>query len=188
MTAARWGCARRLSGQSRGWRGCVGDLDGSHGRAAAGWPVVAEHADCPGVGSCCAGCEHAAPAVVPECLADVLVGRPVASAGAWSRKVYCGQSLGCAQVGECQVDAPDVVVVGDSGAGWQSAFGEVAVPLGDRGGPVCRRGRGREPRRRAASGRRWAQCCGQEGRSDVVRGGSIRRRWRRDRRRAPRVR
>jgi hypothetical protein len=36
-------------------------------------------------------------------------------------------------VGDREVDAPDVVVVGDSGAGWESALGEVAVPLGDGG-------------------------------------------------------
>jgi len=51
----------------------------------------------------------------------------------WS-KTCGGESLGGAEVRDGEIDAPDVVVVGDGRAGWETAFGEVAIPLGDRGG------------------------------------------------------
>jgi hypothetical protein len=74
------------------------------------------------------------PSIAPECLADVLAWWPVASVRAWWSKTGGGESFGCAEVGDGEIDAPDVVVVGD-GRGWrQAAFGEVAVPLGDRSG------------------------------------------------------
>jgi hypothetical protein len=36
-------------------------------------------------------------------------------------------------IGEREVEATDVVVVGDGCGGWKAALGEVAVPLGGRG-------------------------------------------------------
>lgn len=41
--------------------------------------------------------------------------------------------LGGVQVGDGDVDLPEVVVVGDGCAGREAALGEVAVPLGDGG-------------------------------------------------------
>jgi len=59
----------------RWWRGLV-DLVGADRRAVLGWPVAGEDAGDPSVGARGAWCEQSRPALAPERLADVLVGRP----------------------------------------------------------------------------------------------------------------
>jgi hypothetical protein len=81
-----------------------------------------------------AGSEDPGEALAEQLLANRLKRCPRSPSWPGRFKVQPRQALGSAEVGQLELELPDVVVVVDGSCGRQPTFCKQAVPLGDRGG------------------------------------------------------
>lgn len=82
------------------------------------------------VGPAALGANNPGHPVAPECLADLLVGRPGLAAGSWERQADARKPGFTAEVGDLEggyAEAPEIAW--ELPKRWESTFSEVAVPL-----------------------------------------------------------
>lgn len=78
---------------------------------------------------CGAGGDEAGPSFAPQLLTDTLVGSSCASGRLGGLERDASQLLDVAEVGELEVKAPAMVVVGNVILGRESPLGKRAIPL-----------------------------------------------------------
>jgi hypothetical protein len=102
-------------------------------RREARW-VFDEQAEDEAVGSRGARCEQSRPALLPECLADLLVGGPSLAPGSGRVEADAGEPVGGAEIGNLELRHLVAPEVAWELVHWRYApLGEVPVPLGPEG-------------------------------------------------------